>query len=666
MFGAPAAAILLVLGCSSSKHSASNDAALVGLKVSGGIGAMTPAFAPTKAAYTLPTVYGGDPGSITVTPYAEDENATITVNGVATPNNTPVKAIPLAVGDNKVTIVVTAQDGKTTQTYTIACKVYAQNTSVKVMDSVNGSPLPAAMITVADASGNVLQTGIPVDANGTATLGLDGKSAYNISALAPGSAQSLYQGFDSSKETSTTFYCHPLGMIAFPALAPKITAMSYGPDGTKWTPVTGDTISDTLANLGALQVSALGSSNVAVTSWSGFGMGLNIDAAAVNWYQTLFGVYAVEEQAIPVAVGTDTWYRTTMDMGLPPIASTAANTKHTLDLVTFDSANNRTEKHIYLNVTDGAPDVTQTDLSTLTPTAMRASLGMEGLCRNLFGATSGAGTGYSRMPYFTFSVPNGAGFANITGAEILRSIDGANWTKICTKSYYSPTSAKALQVFVPDPSFQDGVRYFFKVRCFNANTTNNHGYTQDSQVIAATFLPPFTANLVSPAASAVSMSLRPTLTFSISNPALFNPAVSDYFYFYLWAREKTDTTARFGQAYRYNFLASRFEILTGGVWTDTSATVSIDATHSNISILPAAGYFQPTLSYEWTIFGTAGDTDSSKCDACYFIKYDFPYNYVSTDPNRSYGYGFADGSTSEQGNGAVNGFFTLTIDPNAK
>jgi len=57
--------------------------------------------------------------SLTVTPTAQDANATIKVNGTTVASGTASPSIPLTVGDNVITLVCTAQDGATTKTYNI-------------------------------------------------------------------------------------------------------------------------------------------------------------------------------------------------------------------------------------------------------------------------------------------------------------------------------------------------------------------------------------------------------------------------------------------------------------------------------------------------------------------------------------------------------------------
>jgi hypothetical protein len=80
-------------------------------------GAIAPAFASGTTSYAA-----GVPNataSITVTPTVSDGGATVKVNGVTVASGSPSGAIPLSVGSNVVTTVVTAQNGTTTKTYTI-------------------------------------------------------------------------------------------------------------------------------------------------------------------------------------------------------------------------------------------------------------------------------------------------------------------------------------------------------------------------------------------------------------------------------------------------------------------------------------------------------------------------------------------------------------------
>ncbi|MEK7952612.1 cadherin-like beta sandwich domain-containing protein [Luteolibacter soli] len=93
----------------------SNVATLSSLSLD--VAALSPSFNSATLSYTATVPYFYS--SVTVSPTRTQANATLTVNGttVASGNNI---SIPLTTGSNTITIVVTAQDGTTTRTYTIA------------------------------------------------------------------------------------------------------------------------------------------------------------------------------------------------------------------------------------------------------------------------------------------------------------------------------------------------------------------------------------------------------------------------------------------------------------------------------------------------------------------------------------------------------------------
>jgi gliding motility-associated-like protein len=93
----------------------SNDATLSGLTLSAGT--LSPAFTKNTTAYS--TSLSTTVTSITVTPTVILPSATIKVNGVSVASGSASAAIPLVTGHNTVNIVVTAEDGTTTKTYTL-------------------------------------------------------------------------------------------------------------------------------------------------------------------------------------------------------------------------------------------------------------------------------------------------------------------------------------------------------------------------------------------------------------------------------------------------------------------------------------------------------------------------------------------------------------------
>ena len=80
-------------------------------------GTLSPVFAPGTGSYSA--IVPNTSSSITVTPTLSDSSATITVNGTSVSSGSPSLPINLSLGANTITIVVTAQDGITTKTYTV-------------------------------------------------------------------------------------------------------------------------------------------------------------------------------------------------------------------------------------------------------------------------------------------------------------------------------------------------------------------------------------------------------------------------------------------------------------------------------------------------------------------------------------------------------------------
>ncbi len=108
------------------------DAALSGLTISDGT--LSPAFAQNTYSYTASVPYSVS--KIKVTPTVHEAHATVTVNGTSATSGTASGDISLNVGSNTIPVTVTAQDGSTTKTYTVAVN-RAERTYTVVYD-ING------------------------------------------------------------------------------------------------------------------------------------------------------------------------------------------------------------------------------------------------------------------------------------------------------------------------------------------------------------------------------------------------------------------------------------------------------------------------------------------------------------------------------------------------
>jgi len=148
---------------------ASSDATLSALTLSSG--SLSPGFASGTLAYTASVA--NSVSSLIVTPTTNDANATATVNGAS-----PATPVTLAVGSNTVTVQVTAQDGVTTQSYTVAVtRAASSDATLSALALSQGSLSPsfasgtlAYTASVAHSVSSLIVTPTTNDANATATV----------------------------------------------------------------------------------------------------------------------------------------------------------------------------------------------------------------------------------------------------------------------------------------------------------------------------------------------------------------------------------------------------------------------------------------------------------------------------------------------------------------
>jgi uncharacterized delta-60 repeat protein len=134
-------------------------------------GSLSPAFSSGTLNYSVSVP--GSTSSITITPTLTDATATITVNGAFA--GTP---ITLNLGANTIIIVVTAQDGVTTKTYTLTVtRVVSSNADLSNLVLSSGSLIPVFSSNIQSYSANslsftnnIIVTPQLADASATATV----------------------------------------------------------------------------------------------------------------------------------------------------------------------------------------------------------------------------------------------------------------------------------------------------------------------------------------------------------------------------------------------------------------------------------------------------------------------------------------------------------------
>ena len=185
----------------------SNDASLSALTLSSGT--LSPAFSAGTMNYAV-----GVPNTtstIALTPTTTQSAATVQVNNVTVPSGSASTLINLAVGANTITTVVTAQDGMTTQTYTLvvtrALSANANLSSLALSAGVLSPNFNGNMLTYAVGMPNAATalTVTPVSAMGTSTIMVNGSS------VASGAASSSIS-FSGSSSTVNVVVTAPDGV----------------------------------------------------------------------------------------------------------------------------------------------------------------------------------------------------------------------------------------------------------------------------------------------------------------------------------------------------------------------------------------------------------------------------------------------------------------------
>jgi alpha-tubulin suppressor-like RCC1 family protein len=116
-------------------------------------GTLSPTFASATVAYTASVANAVS--SISLTPMLSDSTASVKINDAAVTSGSASQSIPLSVGNNTITVLVSAQDGTTTKTYTVTVTRAASNVAtLSSLTLSNGtlSPTFAAATTAYTAS----------------------------------------------------------------------------------------------------------------------------------------------------------------------------------------------------------------------------------------------------------------------------------------------------------------------------------------------------------------------------------------------------------------------------------------------------------------------------------------------------------------------------------
>ena len=227
------------------------------------------------------------------------------------------------------------------------------NITAIVLDSIGGSTIAGATITVTDSSGTTISpTASPywtTESDGTLSLTsyLTIGSTYDITATFGSSyAASEMVNYVAESGSAVALYCHKLGISSAADTPPVINFIKYSTNsGASWSALSSGT---TISGPFEIEACVDGAAAVKATSLSGFGIGIDIDQmpTSTNGYSTSSSslVSALEDAVADTGTYVSGDY-TTEDLfnftGLTFLAGS-----HTLELVAYDVANNRVEERI--------------------------------------------------------------------------------------------------------------------------------------------------------------------------------------------------------------------------------------------------------------------------------------------------------------------------------
>jgi gliding motility-associated-like protein len=150
--------------------------------------------------------------SITLTPTLKEANATVTINGLPAVSGVASSPIALNTGANTITIVVTAQDGITTRTYTVTVTRLSNNLAVdKASAGLLFANKTANAIAPTNNDGVVVHQGVSPNGDGSNDfLSIEGIAAYpnNRVSIMNTNGALVFEARDYGKDGSSLFNGH--------------------------------------------------------------------------------------------------------------------------------------------------------------------------------------------------------------------------------------------------------------------------------------------------------------------------------------------------------------------------------------------------------------------------------------------------------------------------
>jgi len=535
----------------------SGETGITGLTIS--VGELSPSFSPNVQNYSTLVGYLGE-ASIGLTVTLKDTKARLTINNGVCASGSLVN-VPLVEGLNAIRVMVTSEDGRNSNYIALNVKKLPFNTRVYVLNGMGGVPVGNAKLTLTDSNGKVLLENVPLPKadNGKLLFGLEPTQKYNIYATGDYSSVACYANFDpaeeaklfdpvNQKECQAALYCLRNSTTFFALEAPVIEEIAFAtsnaddpPGGWKAMP-NNATYAGPAAGVAAVKVTVRTKNLIARSEYPyeydeytaqdrvPYPVYINIDnvASANNGGQGGTGGTRVGTLNAPVVIDGAVWYRSAYRTALPfPV--NISNRNHFLTVMAADLIGNRTERRVYMNITDSAaatlsdPDLTgvvpERDLAqaqTFVGHGNFAAKPGDDVSPDAIGEVDNY-NGCAQVNLRFYARTSSTQPVAIRGFEVWRSIGNeSNFVKLATTHYATLASSTGLYEYIDrTPSITEGKMYY-KFRFFNGNPANK-GYSQFSHSVPVDVLPPFIAR---PAAShqLVSNKLWPTFRIAVSDP----------------------------------------------------------------------------------------------------------------------------------------------------
>jgi hypothetical protein len=465
-------------------------------------GSLSSPFASATESYTVSVA--NSVVSTTVTPSRTQGSATITVNGTSVTSGSASGSIALNVGSNIITVVVTAQDGATTKTYTVT--VTRASSNVATLSSLT---LSSGTLNTSFASGTTSYTtsvahsvfesytitATPTQANATTVqyIGATGTTpftgALSVGANIIRTVVTAQDGVASSTYTVTVTRAGSAdATLSALALSTGTLDTSFASATETYTASVGNsvttiTITPTVTQANATTIQYLGATGTNLFAGA-LAVGPNVIRTVVTAQDgTTKKTYTVTITRLSNLANIDTF---NLSQLTPPVTGSVDNTLNTVLLIvpvgtdvtnlvaTFTTsagattsvggtaqisgttANNFTSPVTYI--------VTSQDTSTVRSYSVSVSFANNPSAPQNFTATGGQGS-----VSLSWSAPASNGGRPVTGYVIERSVDSTNWTSAGTTS--ETTTALIVS------SLSNGTLYYFRVRATNISGSATYNYS---------------------------------------------------------------------------------------------------------------------------------------------------------------------------------------------